>query len=188
MLDIQLDPREPRTLSSGLTIRNALGDDIKSILAIYNDVLLTTNAIYEERPRTEKEVLDWYDSRVSVGFPFFVCEWEGHVVGYCSYGRFRDRACYQPTVEHAIHIASPFRGRGFGSQMLAHLISDARCRNFHSMIAGIDSKNEGSIALHAKFGFRPVAHIPQVALKFDRWLDLVLMQLMLNPIPAHRTV
>lgn len=174
-----LDPRQSQTLANGLSIRNALVTDIKPILAIYNDVLLTTNAIYEKTPRTEKEVLDWYDSRVSIGFPFFVCEFQSQVIGYCTYGKFRDRTCYNPTVEHAIHIASGFRGRGFGTQMLSHLILDAKRRKYHSMIAGIDSGNTGSISLHEKLGFKKVAHIPQVAYKFERWLDLVLLQLIL---------
>ena len=73
------------------------------------------------------------------------------------------------------------RGRGLGKLLLAPLIDAARARGLHAIIAAIDATNEASLRLHRQFGFVQVGHFKQVGYKFDRWLDVVYMQLPLRP-------
>jgi len=164
-------------------IRPAVEADIPTLLEIYNDVVLNSAAIYEEKGRTLDEHREWYRAKLASGHPLFVAELDGTVIGYCSYGQFRNWTCYRHTVELSLYVDKKLRGKGVGSQMLQALIADARQRGFHSMIAGVDATNISSIQLHEKMGFIKVAHLTQVGFKFNRWLDLVLLQLVLDPAP-----
>ena len=90
-----------------------------------------------------------------------------------------ERAGYQFTVENSVYVAADQRGRGIGKQLLAPLITAAKERGFHAIIAGIDAENQASLRLHAAFGFEKVAHLRQVGFKFGRWLDVVYLELLL---------
>ena len=160
-------------------IRTASRADMPAVLEIYNEVVANTTAIYDDSQRGLEQQMVWFETKEQSGFPIFVSEIDGRVAGYGTYGPFRPWACYRPTVELGLHVSASMRGRGLGRAMLSHLISDAKRREFHSMMAGIDAGNSASLKLHAQFGFREVGRIPQVAYKFDRWLDLVFMQLLL---------
>jgi L-amino acid N-acyltransferase YncA len=170
---------------SSMRIREATEADLPRMLEIYNDVVLTTTAIYEIEARTFEQYLDWFRNKRPQGFQQFVAvltDTQGaeQVIGYCGLGPFRARHCYYPTVELHLHLAKEHRGRGFGTKILAFLVAHARAGKFHVMIAGIDSTNAPSIKLHEKLGFKIAGELSQVARKFDRWLDLTLMQLVLD--------
>ena len=109
-----------------------------------------------------------------------VAEDDGVLVGYGSYGPFRPWPAYLHSVENSIYVAAQRRGAGIGSVLLPALVASAAARGFHTMMAGIDAANEASLRLHAKFGFRKVAQFHEVGWKFDRWLDLVFLQRMLE--------
>ena len=170
---------------SDLVIREATEADVPRMLEIYNDVVLTTTAIYEIEPRTLEQHLEWFRHGRPAGFTQFVATvptaaGASEVVGYCGLGPFRSRHCYYPTVELHLHLAQEHRGRGHGSRVLSFLIEHARAEKYHVMIAGIDATNTPSIKLHAKHGFKIAGELSQVARKFDRWLELTLMQLVLD--------
>ena len=101
------------------------------------------------------------------------------MLGFGTYGTFREKIGYQFTVEHSIYVFDNFTGKGIGKLLLAALIELAKNQKLHAMIGAIDAENRSSIAFHEKFGFTLVGNIREVAFKFDRWLDLVLMQLIL---------
>ena len=105
----------------------------------------------------------------------------GEVLGFGSFGEFRAWPGYRTTVEHSVHVSAAHRRRGVGSLLVRALIEDARALGFHVMIAGIDATNEASLALHRRLGFVEVGRFPEIARKFDRWLELVLLQLVLEP-------
>ena len=108
-----------------------------------------------------------------------VGEMGGDVVGFAAYGSFRGSGKwpgYRHTVEHTIHVQEDLRGHGIGGRLLDALIARARNADVHVMVAAIDGDNTDSIAFHERLGFRVVARMPEVGQKFDRWLDLVLMQ------------
>lgn len=161
-------------------VRPATEQDLPAILAIYNDVILHTTAVYEYEPHTLDMRRAWFNTKKEQGLPVFVAEENGHVAGLSSIGPFRAWAAYQYAVENSIYVASEFRNRGIAKRLMPPVIAAARQLGMHTIIAGIDAGNEASLQLHRGFGFEEVAHFKQVGWKFDRWLDLIFMQLILD--------
>jgi L-amino acid N-acyltransferase YncA len=167
-------------MNSIVNVRNANEDDLLAILYIYNDAIINTTAVYSEEPHTLEMRQTWYRDRISNGFPVLVAEVGGKVAGFCTYGHFRVWPCYRYTVEHSVYIDPMFQGQGISKLLLRPLIDMARKNNIHAIVAGIDSGNQVSYHLHQSLGFRQVAHFKEVGFKFDRWLDLIFMQLLLD--------
>ena len=159
-----------------MNIRAASEADLPAILAIYNDAVGNTTAIWNETPVDLENRRAWFAARRKAGFAVLVAEEGGRVAGYGSFGDFRPFEGYRVTVEHSLYVASDARRRGHGAALLATLIDEARKLEKRAMIGGIDAENAVSIALHAKFGFDEVGRLPGVGIKFGRPLDLVLMQ------------
>jgi len=101
------------------------------------------------------------------------------VVGWGSLSKFRERAAYAPTVEGSVYIRHDCHRQGLGRMILLDLIERARAAGYHSLIGGVDAEQTASIALQESLGFQRVAHLKQVGYKFDRWLDVIYLQLML---------
>ena len=159
-----------------ILIRPAVAADVAPILEITNHAILCTTAIYDYDPRTLAFQQAWFDSRLNSGFPVFVAQVDHRVVGYGSYGMFRERQAYRTTAEHSVYVADGFSGRGIGGKLLVALIDHAKKSGIHSLVGGIDAANTDSIRFHEKYGFERAGLIREVAFKFDRWLDLVFMQ------------
>ena len=167
-----------------IQIRKAVEQDLEQMLVIYNDIILHTTAVYDYKPHTIDMRREWFKTKQQQGFPVFVAEDNGTIVGFSSIGPFRAWAAYKYSVENSVYVAADQRGKGIGKQLIPPLIEAARQLQMHTIIAGIDATNDTSIALHRQFGFEEVAHFKQVGYKFGRWLDLTFLQLML-PTPAH---
>jgi L-amino acid N-acyltransferase YncA len=164
----------------GIQIRKAVREDIPSIHSIYNDAIANSTAVYSYEPVPLEERLLWFETKQQQNFPIFVALDALEVVGFSSYGPFRSWDAYLHTVENSVYVAPKHRGQGVGKLLLPPLIDDARARGMHTIIAGIDAANIASIRLHARFGFVQVAHFKEVGFKFNRWLDLVFMELLLD--------
>ena len=160
-------------------IRDARELDLAAMLAIYNGAVLTTTAVYDYQPRSSEQQVAWFRAKQEHGLPVLVAEDGGAIVGFASYGPFRPWPAYLHTVENSLYVAPEQRGRGIGTALLPALIQRAAQRGLHTMIAGIDATNEASLRLHAKFGFERLAQFREVGWKFERWLDLAFLQLML---------
>lgn len=169
---------------SNATIRPASEADLPAILAIYNEAILTTTAVYEYEPHTLAMRQAWYATKQADGFPIFIADLKGEVVGFCSLGWFRAWPAYKYTVENSIYVAASCRGQGIGKQLLATLIEAAQTLDMHAIVAGIDASNAVSCQLHERLGFKEVAHFHQVGYKFGRWLDLKFFELILDT-PTH---
>ena len=167
-------------------IRKATRDDLPAILAIYNDAILHTTAIYDYTPHTLDERTRWFEQLRSAGYPLFVAEEKDQIAGFADYGSFRNWPAYKYTVEHSIYVHPAFRRQGIARKLMQALIADAEKHEYITMIAGIDSQNEGSIHLHEALGFIRTGTIQKAGYKFGRWLDLVFYQLMLKG-PAQPT-
>jgi phosphinothricin acetyltransferase len=162
---------------SRTAIRDAAEDDLQGIVAIYNDIIATSTAVYTDRPATVEERKTWMEARRMSGFPVLVAADESGVAGFASFGEWRGAwPGYIHTVEHSVHVRADRRGRGVGHLLVGALKARARDLRKHVMIGGIDAANEASIRFHERLGFVPVAHFREVGRKFDRWLDLVFMQ------------
>lgn len=162
-----------------ITVRHAQEDDLQQILDIYNDIILHTTAVYYYEPHTLAMRREWFRSRKEAGFPVFVAEENGVILGMSSIGPFRIPTAYRYSVENTVHVAAHARGRGIGKLLMPPVIEAARQMNMHTIIAGIDATNEISLHLHKSFGYIEVAHFKEVGFKFDRWLDLTFLQLIL---------
>jgi len=163
-----------------VTIRTAREADLPAMLDIYNHVILHTTAVYHYDAHTMEMRKAWYDSRVEGGFPVFVAEDGGRVVGFSSYGPFRPWPAYKYTMENSVYVADGQRGKGVGRALMEPLIQAARAQDVHVLIAVIDASNEVSKQLHRSFGFEEVGQFREVGYKFGQWLDLSFMQLVLD--------
>jgi phosphinothricin acetyltransferase len=159
-------------------IRDATTADLPGILAIYNEVIRTSTAVYTERETDLAERRAWFDQRRSLGYPVLVAvdPVDNSVLGYASFGDFRPWPGYRHTAEHSIYLRVDARGRGLGAALLEALLIRARDLGKHVMIAGIDAANPASIRLHEKLGFERAGLLRAVGTKFGRWLDLLFMQ------------
>ena len=171
--------RRMPTCSQTPTIRDALRQDLPEILAIYNEVIRNSTAVYSEVEFTPARGETWFDTKAEQGFPFLVACDAGGVAGFGTFGDFRAWPCYQYSVEHSVHVRSDRRSQGIGRALVVELIGRARAANKHVMLAGIDADNTVSIGLHESLGFRQVGHFHEVGFKFGRWLDLVFLELSL---------
>lgn len=163
------------------TIRPATAADLPGILDIYNHAVVHTTASYDLEPVSLHSRQDWFAARQKAGFPVLVAEGAGgEVLGFASYGTFREKPGYNGTVEHSVYIRDGQRGAGLGQALMERLIAEARQQGLHVMLGSVDADNAGSIAFHERLGFRQVAHFHQVGRKFGRWLDMVFMELLLE--------
>ena len=166
-----------------LSVRAATESDLPGILAIYNEVIATSTAVYALEPATLDERQAWFTSRSARGFPIVVAtDSGGDVLGFASFADWRGSwPGYRYTVEHSVHVRSDARGRGIGRTLVESLFPLALGLGKHVMIGSIDAANDASIRFHEHLGFQRVAHFREVGHKFGRWLDLVFMQRFLDP-------
>src|SRR4051812_13950356 len=167
-----------------VTIRNANENDLPQLLDIYNDIIINTTAVYQYEIHTIEMRKEWFATKQQQGFPVFVAEEDKSIVGFSTIGTFRNWQAYKYSVENSVYVASDQRGKGIGKLLIPPLIDAAKQMDMHTIIAGIDATNEVSLRLHKNFGFEEVAHFKQVGYKFDRWLGLKFLQLILET-PAH---
>ena len=162
-----------------MRIRPAQPADLPALLDIYNDAVVHTTASWDLQPLTPVEHAEWYATKARHRHPILVAEEEGVVVGYCAYGPFRSKAGYAATMEHSVYVRPERQGSGIGRALMVAIIDAARANGVHALVGGLSADNEVSMALHRDFGFIEVGRLPEVGRKFDRWLDLVLLQLIL---------
>lgn len=168
------------TMQTEIYLRPANSKDAYQILQIMNDAILNSTAIYDYQPRDAHYVSNWLVQQLKDHMPVIVAVQDGKCIGYGSYARFRPKDGYLYCVEHSIYVSQGSRGSGVGKRLLQVLVAGATQCGFHTMIAGIDADNKKSIQFHEKAGFIQAGYLKEVGFKFDRWLDLVFMQLTLG--------
>lgn len=170
-----------------IQIRGARSADVPGILAIHNEVVRNSTAIYALEPTTLEERSAWFDAKQAQGMPLLVAEDPLGVAGYATFGDFRGAwPGYRYTVEHSVHVREDLRGRGLGTRLVTDLIPLAQAMGKHVMIGGIDATNEASLRMHERLGFVRAANLAEVGHKFGRWLDLVFVQRFLDAKGAPR--
>ncbi|MEM7654818.1 MAG: N-acetyltransferase family protein [Bacteroidota bacterium] len=162
------------------TIRTATETDMAGILAIVNYAIKHYTAIYLYEPQSMEDQVAWFRNKQAEGWPVLVAEEAGKILGFGTFGRFRARPAYQYSAEHSVYVAHDAQGKGIGKALLSELIQLAKERGLRTLIAGVDSENEGSYQFHLKMGFKEVAHFKEVGYKFDRWLGIRFLQLWLE--------
>ena len=160
------------------TIRLATEADLRAINDIYNHYVTRSTCTYQTEPETIDDRAKWFAAH-GPAHPVTVAERGNEVVGWGSLSPFHRRAAYRNSVENSVYVRYDLHHQGIGSALLKDLIDRARAVPHHTIIALIDASQPGSIALHHRFNFTKVAHLKEVGHKFDRWLDVVYMQLLL---------
>lgn len=163
-------------MSEVVQVEDARESDLEGLVAIYNDVLATSTAIFSHVPVTLEERTQWWRTRASQGYPVLVARDARGVLGYASFGDFRAWPGYRFTVEHSVHVRADGRGRGVGTVLVTELIARAAALGKHVMIGGVDADNTASIRFHERLGFEQAGNLREVGYKFERWLDLVFLQ------------
>jgi L-amino acid N-acyltransferase YncA len=164
-----------------IEIRDAVPADLPGILSIYNDAVANTTAIWNDSQADLPNRQAWFDLRRQQGYPILVAvDADGQVLGYASFGDWRPFDGFRHSVENSVYVRDGQRGLGLGAKLLEPLLDRARACNKHVVVAAIESGNASSIRLHARQGFTVTGQMPQVGMKFGRWLDLTFMQLILD--------
>ncbi len=163
-------------MSLPFDISSAARPQLGEILAIYNEVIRNTTAVYAEEEVTLANRESWFDAKAAGGFPVLVAHDHSGVAGFGTFGEFRAWPCYRYSIEHSVHVRADCRGRGVGRALVLALLDAAAGMHKHVMIGGIDADNAASIGLHRSLGFEEVAHMREVGFKFGRWLDLKFLQ------------
>ena len=167
-----------------VVVRDAVLEDVPRLLPIYNDIILHTTAVWQYEPQSLQMRTEWFEGRQQQGFPVYVAETKEAdkqpvILGFSSYGPFRNWPGYKYTVENSVYVSKDARGLGIGKKLMKSLIEKARGQQLHAMVAGIEASNDVSIGLHLSFGFVEVAHFKEVGWKFGRWMDLKFFELIL---------
>ncbi|GAB6854297.1 GNAT family N-acetyltransferase [Asaia astilbis] len=166
----------PRWFSAAVVeLRDATKHDLPAILAITNDAIETSEAIWATSPRSLDERRAWMADRQANGFPVVVAVSEGVILGFASYGPFRAYEGYARTVEHSIYVSRQAQRQGIGRRLLDAMVAHAEGAGMHVLVGAITASNSASIALHRAAGFSESTPLPQMGRKFGRWLDLIFM-------------
>lgn len=173
-----LKPSQTET-SLSVAVRPAVESDIAAIRDIYNYFVSNSTATFATVEETLEERNAWFVAHATNKLPIIVAEHDGRVVGWASLSFYHQRCAYRQTVEISFYIDHEFVGRSVGKQLTQTLIQSARELDFHCVVSLVCSENDASIALLKKFDFETVGVLKEVGKKFDRWLDVTLMQKML---------
>lgn len=156
-----------------MIIRTAMVSDAAAAAEIWNAEIRSGISTFNS---VEKTVIELEEQIQSRGPAFQVAEHEGEVVGFATYFPFRGGVGYAHSKEHTIYLSPNARGLGAGRALMVALLEAAKDAGVHSMMAGIAGENDAGVQFHAALGFKHVARVPEVGYKFDRWMDLILMQ------------
>jgi L-amino acid N-acyltransferase YncA len=168
-----------------LTIRPSSEADLPAITAIYGHHVLHGTGTFETTPPTEADMTARRTDVLGKGLPYLVAEEDGRVLGFAYCQWFKPRPAYRFSAEDSIYLHPDAAGRGIGRQLLSQLVAQAEAAGVRKLIAVIgDSGNAGSIGVHRALGFTPAGQIKSCGWKFERWLDIVLME---KPVGAGDT-
>lgn len=159
--------------------RLAEAGDAEAMLEIYNAEVLGGTATFDLVPRTLAEQRRWLDEHAGIHSAVVAVDDDGTLAGFASISPYRPRPAYLTTVEDSVYVRPEARGQGVGRLVLSDVVRLAGAHGFHTVIARINAEGHGSIALHHACGFSLVGTERQVGRKFNRWLDVVVMQRML---------
>lgn len=163
--------------SATLLIRPSTAADVPAIAAVYGWNVLNGTGTFELDAPSEDEMARRRDDVLAKGLPWLVAESAGRVLGYAYAGQFRPRPAYRYCLEDSIYLAPEAKGRGVGRLLLAELLAQCEARGARQMLAVIgDSANAASIGVHRALGFEHSGLMKAAGWKFDRWLDVVVMQ------------
>jgi phosphinothricin acetyltransferase len=175
-----------RALAPSFEVIAAEEIHLPGITAIYNQAVRDTTAIWSETEVTLDQRRQWMRSRRAAGFPVLAAvaaDPDRSVIGYGSYGTFRDFPGFSRTVEHSVYVRPDAQRRGVGRELLRALLTLASRSGLDVMVGCIAAGNDPSVALHRGLGFQEEGRLTGVGRKFNQRLDLIIMTRQLSPQP-----
>ena len=175
-VDTQTDSRPP------ILVRPSRDNDVDAMLAIYRHHIrrgIEPDVIDNSAPEPD-DLRERRKNMRNRRLPHVVATSGDTIVGYAYAVLFRKRPAYRYTAKHSIYVHHEHQGRGIGGILLQALIDACAAAGYRQMIGYIDADNAASLALHERFGFVKVAHLPAVAWRYGRWSDSVMMQRVLG--------
>jgi L-amino acid N-acyltransferase YncA len=169
---------EPPRSPSAPVIRSAEAADLPAIADIYNDAVLNSTATFDVEPWSTERRDTWFREHTHP-YAVLIAVRGPDVLGWAALSPFQRKPAYRFTAETSLYVRAEHRGEGTGALLLARLLEVAAGNGFHSVLARIVGDNPASLRLHRRFGFRRVGVEREVGYKFDRWLDVVVMQKLL---------
>ena len=164
-------------MTTPLLIRVCLPGDIPALTGLYAWHVAHGTGTFELDAPDARQMAVRLQQADEQGWPWLVAERASRVVGYACAQPFRPRLAFRHCVEDSVYLAPDCQRQGIGRLLLAELIAQCEARGATQMIAVIgDAANSGSIGLHRALGFKPAGQLGGVGWKFERWLDVVLMQ------------
>lgn len=158
-----------------ITIRPATINDLPAITEIYNEAILTTDATFDNEPKTLSEQKAWFTAH-DARHPMVVAERNKVVVGWASLSEWSSRCAYADTAEISIYIKQELRNQGIGKRLMTAIMREGERIGLHTVIARITEGNQRSIHLHEEAGFENIGVMREVGRKFGKLLDVRLMQ------------
>ena len=159
----------------------------ETILKIFNEAIASTTALYEYELKTLDNLQQWFKEKNQHKHPIVGVQNDyGDLLGFATYGTFRNFAAFQYSIEHSVYVDAAHRKQGVGKILLKRLIQTAQQQNYHMMIGVIDATNQISIKLHQSMKFNHCGTIKHAGFKFNRWLDIELYQLILNDVNSSK--
>ena len=150
---------------------------LSEIMAIFNEAILNTTALYDYKPRTLEMMQTWYNYKQKGNYKIIGAFDESNtLLGFATYGPFREQPAYKYTVEHSIYVRSDKRGNGLGKTLLEKIINEVEEQDYHLLVGVIDASNSVSIHLHKMEGFVFCGLIKESGFKFGKWLDVAFYQ------------
>lgn len=171
-------PNSSSTATS-VTVRAATEQDLPVMRDIYNYFVSRSTATFALNEETEAERAEWFVNHVQHNLPVLVAELDGRVVGWASLSFYHQRCAYRQSVEPSLYIHHDFASRGIGKVLTEALIESAKAHDYHCIVSLVCSENLASLSVLEKFGFNKVGELKEVGRKFDRWLDVTIMQKLL---------
>lgn len=162
------------------TIRHATPEDASAIADIWNPYIRDTAVTFNRVERRPEDVAGLMTARAERDWPWLVAEEEGGgLLGFATYAQFRTGAGYAHTMEHTIILGPDAGGQGAARTLVRALVDHARARGVHVLVGCVSAENDAGLAFHERFGFREAGRIREAGRKFDRWMDLVIFELVI---------
>jgi L-amino acid N-acyltransferase YncA len=163
------------------TIRPSLAGDIPAITAIYAHHVLHGTGTFEIDTPSEADMANRREDVIAKQLPYLVATEGEKLLGFAYCNWFKPRPAYRFSAEDSIYLAPEAVGTGLGRSLLSELARQAELAGVRKLIAVIgDSANAGSIGVHRSIGFNDVGILRSCGWKFERWLDVVLMDMALG--------
>ena len=160
-----------------IIIRPSRTEDIQAITVIYAHHVRVGTGTFETDPPTEADMAQRRADVLGKGLPFLVAVDGEKVLGFAYCNWFKPRPAFRYSAEDSIYLTPDVAGKGLGRALLTELMAKAEQSGVRKLIAVIgDSANVGSIGVHQSVGFTHVGVLKSCGWKFDRWLDVVLME------------